>query len=167
MTRRPLATITAALAGVALLAGCAAQPAITAETAGELQASVVSVATLAQTDAAAALAELDVLEGRLDAASADGSIQADRATDIRSSIELVRADLTAAVEAAAEAAAAEAERVAAEKAAADKAAADQAAAEEAARQADEDGPENDKEAREAQREAEKERREREKEERED
>ena len=163
MTRRPLATITAALAGIALLAGCAGQPAITAETAGELQASVVSVATLAQTDAAAALAELDALEGRLDTASADGSIQADRATDIRSNIDLVRADLTTLV-AAAEAKAA-ADRAAAEQAAAEKAAADQAAADEAARQAAEDSAEDDKEAREDAREEEKERREQEKDDR--
>jgi hypothetical protein len=171
MTRRPLAAITAALAGVVLLAGCASQPDITAEAAEELQTSVVSIATLAQSDAAAALTELDALEGRLDAASADGSIQEGRATDIRSSIDLVRADLTAAVEAARVAAEqAAAEQAAADKAAADlaaeQAAADQAAADEAARQAADDKAENDKDAKEAEREAEKERREQEREDRE-
>jgi len=168
MTRRSMTLITTALAGIALLAGCASTPDITAEAAEELQTSVVSVATLAQTDAAAALTELDALEGRLDAASADGSIQEGRATDIRSSIELVRADLTAAVEAARVAAEqAAAEKAEADRVAAEQAAAAQAAADEAARQAAEDKAENDKDAKEAEKEAEKERREQEKEDREE
>jgi len=168
VTRRSLpALVTTALAATALLAGCASAPEIAAETAAELQTSVVSVATLAQTDAAAALAELDALQARLDAGTADGSILEDRAAGIRSSIDLVRADLEAAVEAARVAA----EQLAAEQAEAarlaqEKAAAEQAVADEAAKQAAEDKAENDKEAREAEKEAEKERREQEKEDRE-
>jgi hypothetical protein len=117
-----LVTATLAMALCAtILTGCAGTPDVSPDAAQTLQSSVQKVAELAAAgDPSAALAELDALQASLDSAVADGEVSEKRSTSIRSSIDLVRADLTTAV-AVAEAAAA--------KAAAAAAAAAQAAAE--------------------------------------
>ncbi|AXJ10289.1 mucin-associated surface protein [Arthrobacter sp. PM3] len=131
---RPLA-ITAVLLAAAL-AGCGAPaPDLGRDAAQQLQSQVLAVSkAAAASDPAASLKLLDGLLTTLDAAAANGEVSFRRHQSIKSSIDAVRADLTA-QKAAADKAAAEkaaAAKAAAEKAAADKAAADKAAAERAA-----------------------------------
>ncbi|WP_395245177.1 hypothetical protein ACGGZK_05085 [Agromyces sp. MMS24-K17] len=87
----------AVAAGVLLLAGCAApSDAFDQEASAALHARVVAVAERSSaTDYAGAIAELDRLEQSLDASVADGDVPADRETEIREAISLVRADLDA------------------------------------------------------------------------
>jgi hypothetical protein len=128
--RRLLRASLAVAVTAALLTGCAAAPDVSAGAAEDLQASVQQVATLASTgDHPSALAELDTLQSRLDAAVADDEVSDERSASIRAAIELVRADL------ATEIAVAEA-RAAADAAAAAQAAADAKAAADAQAAAD-------------------------------
>lgn len=89
------------LAGTALviLSGCAPQqPPLDSATADSLNATVVAVATAAEgDDPAGALAQLDALQGQLDAAVAGGSVTGERAAGIQWAIDLVRLDLAALV----------------------------------------------------------------------
>jgi pyruvate/2-oxoglutarate dehydrogenase complex dihydrolipoamide acyltransferase (E2) component len=127
------------------LAGCAASaPDLHRDAATQLQSQVLAVTEAAAADdSAGALKLLDELVGKLDEAAARGEVSFKRHQSIRTSIEAVRADLTAKQAAAAEAARVAAEkeaaRVAAEKeaarVAAEQEAAAQAAAEAAARAA--------------------------------
>lgn len=90
----------ASVAVVIGLAGCAGgtEPDPTAAQAEAYRAQVVAIAeTSASGDYAAALAELDAFEAELDAAVADGEVDADREQRIREAIALVRADLEAAI----------------------------------------------------------------------
>ena len=164
MNRRLIPTALVVLLSGATLLGCAPQPDISDSAAQTLQQSVQQVATLASTgDPAAATAELDALQGSLDAAVDSGDVTAERSQTIQSAVDLVRADLAqqiadaeaAAAAAAAEAAAeAEAARVAADKAAAEQAEADRVAAEQAAAEQEKAQKEAEREAEKAAREAE-------------
>ena len=90
----------ASVAVVIGLAGCAGgtEPDPTAAQAEAYRAQVVAIAeTSASGDYAAALAELDAFEAELDAAVADGEVDADREQRIREAIALVRSDLEAAI----------------------------------------------------------------------
>jgi len=147
--RRPAPVLVGCLLTAGLLAGalagCAASaPDLHRDAATQLQSQVLAVTEAAAADdAAGALKLLDELVGKLDEAAARGEVSFKRHQSIRTSIEAVRADLTAKQAAAAEAARVAAEkeaaRVAAEKeaarVAAEKEAAAQAAAEAAARAA--------------------------------
>ncbi|MCX6497964.1 MAG: mucin-associated surface protein [Arthrobacter sp.] len=119
------------------LSGCAGPaPELDGAAAGQLQSQVLAVTEAAATeDSAGALKLLDELASKLDAAAADGKVSFKRHQSIKTSIDAVRADLSAKVAqqqaAAAEAAKAEAAAQAAAQqaaAAAAQAAADQAAA---------------------------------------
>lgn len=116
------------------LAGCAPAPELDRAAARQLQAQVLAVTeAAANNDPAASLQQLDGLVLKLDEAAARGAVSFQRHQSIRSSVESVRADLTAQQ--------AEAVRVAAEREAAAQAAvqaqaeADAAAKAEAAAQA--------------------------------
>ncbi|GAB2451140.1 membrane protein involved in colicin uptake [Conyzicola lurida] len=158
MNRRLIPTALVVLLSASTLLGCAPQPDLSDSAAQTLQQSVQQVATLASTgDPTGATAELDALQGELDAAVDSGDVTAERSQTIQTAIDAVRADLAqqiaAAEAAAAAAAAAEAERVAAEQqAAAEKAEADRIAAEQAAA---EQQAADEKAQKEAEREAEK------------
>lgn len=102
-------------------AGCAPAPELDRDAARQLQAQVLAVTeAAANNDPAASLQQLDGLVLKLDEAAARGAVSFRRHQSIRSSVESVRADLTAQQ--------AEAERAAAERAAAEREAAAQAAA---------------------------------------
>ncbi|HET6269528.1 MAG TPA: mucin-associated surface protein [Arthrobacter sp.] len=147
--RRPASVLVGCLLTAGLLAGalagCAASaPDLHRDAATQLQSQVLAVTEAAAADdSAGALKLLDELVGKLDEAAARGEVSFKRHQSIRTSIEAVRADLTAKQAAAAEAARVAAEkeaaRVAAEKeaarVAAEQEAAAQAAAEAAARAA--------------------------------
>lgn len=92
--RRP-ASLIAAIALTAVLAGCAASPtALSRQASTDLQAGVVAVAeSAAAGDQTAALARLDELQQALDAAVAAGDVTAVRAASIQSAIDVVRTDL--------------------------------------------------------------------------
>ncbi|RXZ43238.1 hypothetical protein [Agromyces binzhouensis] len=99
--RRALTTASVTVALAVGLAGCAAGPAISEGDATAFRAQVVSIAESSSTgDFADALARLDALQAEVDAAAADGSLDADRAASITEAIALVRADLEAAIAAA-------------------------------------------------------------------
>ena len=130
--RRPASVLVGCLLTAGLLAGalagCAASaPDLHRDAATQLQSQVLAVTEAAAADdSAGALKLLDELVGKLDEAAARGEVSFKRHQSIRTSIEAVRADLTArqaAVEAARVAAEKEAARVAAEKEAAAQAAA--------------------------------------------
>lgn len=97
MNRLRRFAVTAALAGALALSGCAATSTDLADaTAGTMQQSVVLIAERAAAgDIAGALAELDALQARLDAAEGAGTISAERAGRVQQRIDLVRADLLA------------------------------------------------------------------------
>lgn len=126
--------ITAVLLAAAL-AGCGAPaPDLGRDAAQQLQSQVLAVSkAAAANDPAGSLKLLDGLLTSLDTAAANGEVSFKRHQSIKSSIDAVRADLTA-QKAAADKAAADkaAAKAAADKAAADKAAADKAAADKAA-----------------------------------
>jgi hypothetical protein len=143
--RRRLAVLVLAAVLSGGLAGCAPAPELSDSAATGLQASVQLVAAKAAAgDPAAAVAELDALQSKLDAAVAGGDVVDERSVEIQAKIDAVRADLqqqiadaeaAAAAAAAAQAAAdaaAEAQRVAAEQAEAQRLA-DEAAARENAK----------------------------------
>ena len=92
-------TITLAVAALVVLSGCAPQqPPLDAATADPLNATVLAVATAADgDDPAGALAQLDALQGQLDAAVAGGTVTGERAAGIQSAIDRVRLDLAALV----------------------------------------------------------------------
>ena len=127
------------------LAGCAPTPEVSDSAASQLQSSVQLVAGHAAAgDPAAAVTELDELQGLLDAAVASGDVGDERAAVIQTKVDAVRADLQQQV--------ADAEAAAAAKAAADAAAAEAAAAEAqrvAAQQAEEQRVADEKAARDA------------------
>jgi hypothetical protein len=141
--RRRLAVLVLAAVLSGGLAGCAPAPELSDSAATGLQASVQLVAAKAAAgDPAAAVAELDALQSKLDAAVAGGDVVDERSVEIQAKIDAVRADLqqqiadaeaaaAAAAQAAADAAA-EAQRVAAEQAEAQRLA-DEAAARENAK----------------------------------
>ena len=113
MKTRILTALVMVTLGAVTISGCAAQPELDGSVAGDLQSSVLLVATsAAEDDTASALEQLDALQKELDAAVADGSVAQERATTIQSAIDLVRADLDA-IEAAAADAKAEADAAAA------------------------------------------------------
>jgi hypothetical protein len=99
------------------LAGCGPAPELGREAASQLQTQVLAVTgAAAANDPAGSLKLLDELVAKLDGAAARGEVSAARQQSIRTSIDAVRADLTAqqaAAEAARAAAEAEAARVAA------------------------------------------------------
>jgi hypothetical protein len=138
--------IFATVLGAVVLTGCSQ---LDDAVASDLQGSVQQVASYsAASDTAAALAELDALQQKLDAAVASGDVSADRAEAIQAAADLVRADINGIIEqaaadkAAAEAQAqAEADAAAAEEQAAKEAAAAEEQAAEDARQAEEDARE--------------------------
>ena len=127
------------------LAGCAPTPEVSDSAASQLQSSVQLVAGHAAAgDPAAAVTELEELQGLLDAAVASGDVGDERAAVIQTKVDAVRADLQQQV--------ADAEAAAAAKAAADAAAAEAAAAEAqrvAAQQAEEQRVADEKAARDA------------------
>jgi hypothetical protein len=141
--RRRLAVLVLAAVLSGGLAGCAPAPELSDSAATGLQVSVQLVAAKAAAgDPAAAVAELDALQSKLDAAVAGGDVVDERSVEIQAKIDAVRADLqqqiadaeaaaAAAAQAAADAAA-EAQRVAAEQAEAQRLA-DEAAARENAK----------------------------------
>ncbi|WP_166870548.1 hypothetical protein [Salinibacterium sp. ZJ450] len=98
--RRRLITLT--LAGTLLLAGCASnQPTFDPAAAEDLQAGVLSVSEAsASGDLQGALTRLDELTVAVNDALARGAITPERHQAIVSAIDLVRADLAAAIEAA-------------------------------------------------------------------
>lgn len=135
MTRTLRRAATVMVVATALLAGCAQAPAYEPETAERLQAHVLAVSTTtAEGDWAGASTRLLELEASASTALARGEITQERYDAIMSALQLVRAD----VEAAIAAAEAEAARVAAEAEAA------RIAAEEAARAAEEAQRNDDK-----------------------
>jgi hypothetical protein len=91
--------VTCAVAVVTALSGCAqTEPGIDSAVSAALQASVSDVTqAAADGDPEGALAALDVLEAQLKEDTASGAIGADRSAQIQASIDLVRADLTAAL----------------------------------------------------------------------
>lgn len=98
---RRLGTLVAALAlGAAILAGCTPTPTSTApQLSTEMQSMVVAVAEAAAAgDSASALARLDELQQRVDAALAAGEVTPQRAAEIQAAIDLVRTDLQPAPE---------------------------------------------------------------------
>lgn len=129
--RTPGIGLLAAAVLAAALAGCSAPPAeLSQDAAKQLQSQVLAVTeAAAANDVAGSLKLLDELVVRLDDAATRGEVTFKRHQSIRTSVEAVRADLTAqqAAAAAAEAARLAAEQEAAAQAAA-KAAADAAAA---------------------------------------
>ncbi len=98
--RRRAGWLAPVLAGMLVLSGCAqSDVALSAESAGRLQAGVVSVAQMAATgDYAAAAAELDALQVELDTARGQGDVTDERAASIQAAIDVVRADLSQSIE---------------------------------------------------------------------
>ncbi len=127
---RVSASLLAGLLAAGALAGCGSPASeLGSGAARQLQSEVLAVSeAAAANDPEGSLKHLDELLTRLDAVAASGEVSFRRHQSIKSSIDAVRADLTAQQ-------AAEVARKAAEKAAADKAAADKAAADKAAAQA--------------------------------
>ncbi len=93
--RRITVSFTAIALSVAVLAGCAPTPAaLSEEVSTGMQSGVVAVAEAAAAgDAVGALARLDELQQKLDAALAAGEVSAERAGAIQAAIDAVRADL--------------------------------------------------------------------------
>ena len=94
-----VATITCTVALVVALSGCALMPhGPESPAALRMQSSVSAVTQAAAAgDPAGAIAALDALEAQLKQDTASGAISADRSARIQASIDLVRADLTAAL----------------------------------------------------------------------
>jgi hypothetical protein len=93
---RRLTAAAAALAlAAAILAGCAPGPtALSSQVSTDMQSAVVAVAeSAAAGDPTTALAHLDELQQKLDAALAAGDVTAERAAAIQSAIDAVRTDL--------------------------------------------------------------------------
>lgn len=98
--RRVAVTLTAIALSVAVLAGCTPAPTtMSEEVSTDMQSGVVAVAEAAATgDSVSALARLDELQQKLDAALAAGAVSAERADAIQTAIDAVRADLQPAPE---------------------------------------------------------------------
>ncbi|GAA1210677.1 hypothetical protein [Rhodoglobus aureus] len=96
---RVVAVTCAAILVTAALTGCApTEPELDSAAASKMQESVSLVTEAAAAgDPAGALAALDALEAQLKEDTASGAISADRSARIQASIDLVRADLTAAL----------------------------------------------------------------------
>jgi DNA repair exonuclease SbcCD ATPase subunit len=153
--RRAATAVIATIIGAVALTGCAK---LDDAIASDFQDSVQLVANYsAESDTTSALAELDALQQKLDAAIASGDVSDERATAIQTAIDRVRADIDgiaaqaaadqAAADAAAKAAAeAEAAAAAAEEKAAKEAAAAEEQATEDAREAAEDAAEEARQA---------------------
>jgi uncharacterized membrane protein YdfJ with MMPL/SSD domain len=94
LMRARWALAAAVLAAVLGLAGCAAGEAYPAATARQLQSGVQEVAaTVATRDYAGAIAKLDALQTRADAAQKEGDLDHARYLAVSRSIAAVRADL--------------------------------------------------------------------------
>jgi len=98
--RRVTATFVAVALSLAALAGCTPAPTtLSEETSTDMQSGVVAVAEAAAAgDSVSALARLDELQQKLDAALAAGAVSAERADAIQTAIDAVRADLQPAPE---------------------------------------------------------------------
>jgi hypothetical protein len=98
---RTIAVLAGMVLAVVSLTGCSNPPADLSEsTATRLQTGVLAVSThAAGGDYAAAQASLGAVQGDLLAAAAAGSVSSQRAAQIQSAINLVSADLSAAIEA--------------------------------------------------------------------
>jgi len=96
---RFVAVTCAAMLVTAALSGCApTEPGLDSVSASRMQESVAAVTQAAAAgDPAGAIAALDSLEAQLKEDTASGAISADRSAQIQASIDLVRADLTAAL----------------------------------------------------------------------
>ncbi|WP_341953441.1 hypothetical protein [Salinibacterium sp. TMP30] len=96
---RIVAATCAAMLITAALSGCApTEPELDSVSASRMQESVAAVTQAAAAgDPAGAIAALDALEAQLKEDTASGMIGADRSAQIQASIDLVRADLTAAL----------------------------------------------------------------------
>lgn len=99
VTARVVAVTCAAMLVTAALSGCApTEPGLDSAAASKMQESVSAVTEAAAAgNPAGALAALDALEAQLKEDTASGAISADRSARIQASIDLVRADLTAAL----------------------------------------------------------------------
>ena len=99
VTARVVAVTCAAILVTAALTGCApTEPGLDSAAASKMQESVSLVTEAAAAgDPTGALAALDALEAQLKEDTASGAISADRSARIQASIDLVRADLTAAL----------------------------------------------------------------------
>jgi len=93
--RRVTLTFAAVALSVAVFSGCSPTPtALSEEVSTDMQSGVVAVAEAAAAgDPASAMARLDELQLRLDAALAAGEVSAERADAIQAAIDTVRADL--------------------------------------------------------------------------
>ena len=93
--RRVTLTFAAVALSVAVLAGCSPAPTtLSEEISTDMQSGVVAVAEAAAAgDSVSALARLDELQQKLDAALAAGEVSAERADAIQTAIDTVRADL--------------------------------------------------------------------------
>lgn len=98
--RRVSVTFAAIALSVAVLAGCTPAPTtLSEEISTDMQSGVVAVAEAAAAgDSVSALARLDELQQKLDAALAAGAVSAERADAIQTAIDAVRADLQPAPE---------------------------------------------------------------------
>ncbi|EPR76164.1 mucin-associated surface protein [Leifsonia rubra CMS 76R] len=96
---RIVAAACAAMLVTAALSGCApTKPELDSVSASTMQESVAAVTqAAADGDPVGALAALDTLQAQLKEDTASGLISADRSAQIQASIDLVRADLTAAL----------------------------------------------------------------------
>ena len=93
--RRLTAAAVALALGASILAGCTPAPtALSPQVSTDMQSAVVAVAeSAAAGDPTTALARLDELQQRLDAALAAGDVTQERAAAIQSAIDAVRAGL--------------------------------------------------------------------------
>jgi hypothetical protein len=101
VTARAIAVLAGMTLAVVSLTGCSNAPAdLSASTASRLQTGVLAVSTQAAGgDYAAAQSALGAVQGDLLAAAAAGSVSSQRAAQIQAAINLVGADLSAAIEA--------------------------------------------------------------------
>ena len=99
VTTRLSIVASAAVLTIGALTGCTQPPPdISSAEAVKLQTSVMAVTKAAAGgQIAAAISALDALQAKLQEAAASGTVTANRYTRIKASIDLVRADLTAAL----------------------------------------------------------------------
>lgn len=98
-SRRFITLVSAIVLAVTVLTGCSqAAPEIDADAASRMQASVAAVTEAAAVgDPEGALVALDALEAQLKLDTESGAVSAERSAQIQASIDLVRADLIAAL----------------------------------------------------------------------
>ncbi|MGV8857900.1 hypothetical protein [Rhodoglobus sp.] len=96
---RFIAAVSAMVLVAATITGCSQEtPVINADAASRMQASVAAITQAAAVgDPEGALVALDALEAQLTLDTESGAINAERSARIQSIIDLVRADLTAAL----------------------------------------------------------------------